>query len=472
MKRVLLILLITTLNEFAFSQQWFPLQDGLSGSDAQNNKVVSMCADTINHYLYVGGYFNQCHSDTGIIAVNNLARWDGNNWSAISLYSDTIFIGIGYGKTITSMVLHNNEIYLTVSNDVSSIYGVFKFDVNTFQSSRIGYFNNSLNCLYFYEDTLYLGGAFTQWKQFTASSWQTGSGVLKWMGSGNQWQQVGGGIAVGGFSEVNALCVHHNKLYAAGIFETAGGTYCKNIACWNDTSWSAVGSGIGFSGQFDCILHALVSYKNKLYAGGDFYMSDGYFANGLGMWNDTAWSATGVNATAVYALKVHGNKLYFGSDGSSLGTWLWDRVTCYDDSVWLSTGTGPTGDVLALEVFNNDLYAGGVFETIDSITNAGFIARYDPTIIQDTTSIIEVKQNEREINVYPNPANEYLTIQLLNNSLPNEIEIADAVGRVVMKTENRKLSIQINIKNLAAGLYFVKVYLQDGEIQVRKFVKQ
>ena len=469
MKKILLLLFLFHF-EICNAQQWFPLQGGLSGNDAQNNKVVSMCADTINHVLYVGGYFNQCDADTGIISVNNLARWDGTNWSQVLVHQGST-MGTGFGKVITAMVLKGTEIVLTISNDADNIYAIVKFNINTLDFSTLGYFNNSLNTLCVYKDTVYVGGKFTQWKPNAASAWQGGSGVLKWMGINNQWLQVGGGISVGGFSEINALCVHHNKLYAAGIFENAGGTYCKNIAYWNDTSWSAVGNGIGFSGQFDCILHALVSYKNKLYTGGDFYMSDGYFANGLGMWNDTTWSATGVNATAVYALKVHGNKLYFGSDGSSLGTWLWDRVTCYDDSVWVSTGIGPTGDVLALEVFNNDLYAGGVFETIDSITNAGFIARYDPTIIQDTTTIFEVKQKDSAINIYPNPAT--TEIKISNLSLEeNQIKIFNLLGQQVkILSMSNQQNHTINISDLPSGIYMLTVS-NNKKISCKKFVKE
>ncbi len=469
MKKILLLLFLFGF-EICSAQQWFPLQGGLSGNDAQNNKVCSLCTDTINHVLYAGGYFNQCHADTGNIIASNIARWDGTNWNQVILHHGT-FSGNGFGQVITSMVLHGSEIYLCVSNNASDIYGVLRFDVNTFEFNNFGTFNNSLNSICFYNDTLYVGGAFTKCDTgyFVDASSPSISRIAKF--DGTQWQQVGTGISGGAVPEVHSLCVHHNKLYAAGIFENAGGTYCKNIACWNDTSWSAVGNGIGFSGQFDCILYSLASYKNKLYAGGYFSVSDGYFANGLGMWNDTTWSATGVSASGVYALKVHGNKLYFGSDGSSLGNWVWDRVTCYDDSVWLSTGTGPTGDVLALEVFNNDLYAGGVFEIIDSITNAGFIARYNPTIIQDTTAIVEVKQKVSALNIYPNPATNEIKISNLSPE-ENQIKIFNLLGQQVKNLSvSNEPNHTINISDLRSGIYMLTVS-NNKKICCKKFVRE
>lgn len=467
MKKNLLFLFLFSF-EICIAQQWFPLQEGLSGLNIQSDKVTALCTDTVHHVLFVAGSF-QYANDT--LLVKNIAKWDGTNWSALITHdTNGIYNGFSGPVLISALVIFHERLFIALNSSLGNV--MVSCSIDSFDVAILGIFNDDINSITVFNDSLIVSGAFTQWKTYyTSSTWYSASGIVKWEG-GAQWQQVGGGISVGGFSEVNALCVHHNKLYAAGIFENAGGTYCKNIACWNDTSWSAVGSGIGFSGQFDCILHALVSYKNKLYAGGDFYMSDGCFANGLGMWNDTTWSATGVNATAVYALKVHGNKLYFGSDGSSLGTWLWDRVTCYDDSVWLSTGTGPTGDVLALEVFNNDLYAGGVFETIDSITNAGFIARYDPTIIQDTTSIVEVKQKISAINIYPNPATNEIKISNLSPKA-TQITIYNLLGAAVsnfQKLANAN-NITLNISDLQVGIYFIHLTYQDGSMAVRKFIR-
>ena len=471
MKKILLLLFLFNF-EICNAQQWFPLQGGLSGNDAQNNKVSSMCADTINHVLYVGGYFNQCHTDTGIVGVNNLARWDGNNWSSISLYNDTVLIGVGYGKVITSMVFHNNEVYLTVSNDGGSIYGVFRFDVNTFQSERIGYFNNSLNSLCFYNDTLYLGGEFTQWRPFSTSSWQSGSGVLKWMGINNQWQQVGGGISVGGFSEVNALCVHHNKLYAAGIFENAGGTYCKNTACWNDTSWSAVGSGIGFSGDFGVILYTLESYHNKLYAGGDFYTSSSGFATGLAIWNDTSWSAAQINPVAVYDLKSIDDKLYLAANWAGVGTaGPWGFISIYNDTTWTVPYKGPRNEVFVIEKFDSSIYVGGKFLGFNDGTLCGYVARYDPTIIQDTTTIFEVKQKDSAINIYPNPAT--TEIKISNLSLEeNQIKIFNLLGQQVkILSMSNQQNHTINISDLPSGIYMLTVS-NNKKISCKKFVKE
>ena len=414
MKKIPLLLFLFSF-EICSAQQWFPLQGGLSGNDAQNNKVASMCNDTINHILYVGGYIDACNADTGNIIASNIARWDGTNWSQLIIHLGT-FSGNGFGQVITSMVLHGSEIYLSVSNTAADIYGVLRFDVNTFEFNNVGTFNNSLNSLCFYNDTLYVGGAFTKCDTgyFVDASSPSISRVAKY--DGTQWQQVGTGISGGAVPEVHALCVHHNKLYAAGIFENAGGTYCKNIACWNDTSWSSVGNGIGFSGQFDCILYSLASYKNKLYAGGDFSHSASGIESGLVVWNDTTWASTGNNPIAVYTLKTIDDKLYLGANwaGVLAFPYLWNFISVYNDTTWKLIPKGPTYEVHAIEKFDSMIYAGGRWIQINDSTPCGYVARYDPTIIQDTTAIVEVKQNASAINIYPNPATNEIKISSLS----------------------------------------------------------
>jgi hypothetical protein len=66
---------------------------------------------------------------------------------------------------------------------------------------------------------------------------------------------------------VGALAVSGGTLYAGGYFATAGGNAANNIAQWNGSSWSALGSGIG---GINPIVNALAVSGGTLYAGGGF----------------------------------------------------------------------------------------------------------------------------------------------------------------------------------------------------------
>src|SRR6266536_75579 len=54
-----------------------------------------------------------------------------------------------------------------------------------------------------------------------------------------------------------------------GVFTIAGGVFATNIAKWNGSSWSALGSGMGYSNSFPDVSALAVSGRDQ-YAGGYF----------------------------------------------------------------------------------------------------------------------------------------------------------------------------------------------------------
>jgi hypothetical protein len=67
----------------------------------------------------------------------------------------------------------------------------------------------------------------------------------------------------------HALCVYDGKLIAGGNFVVANCTLAANIASWDGSSWSPLGSGMNND------VFALAVYDNKLIAGGDFTTAGG-----------------------------------------------------------------------------------------------------------------------------------------------------------------------------------------------------
>ena len=75
----------------------------------------------------------------------------------------------------------------------------------------------------------------------------------------------------------------------------------------------------------------------------------------------------------------------------------------------------------------------------------------------------------KSFKLYPNPANDLITIESINNSNTDfEFEIYNLLGSKVL---NGKSSGQIDISHLANGTYILQIQ-QDNQKQSLKFLKK
>lgn len=74
-------------------------------------------------------------------------------------------------------------------------------------------------------------------------------------------------------------------------------------------------------------------------------------------------------------------------------------------------------------------------------------------------------------NIYPNPAENRLNIDLFSTDAQADLSIVDAMGRIVMNQSLNTASNSIDISSLNKGVYFVKI-TQDGKLMTRKIVKK
>ena len=82
-----------------------------------------------------------------------------------------------------------------------------------------------------------------------------------------------------------------------------------------------------------------------------------------------------------------------------------------------------------------------------------------------STSIIS--QDIEYLNLYPNPASEYINIKSINNI--DEIRIFDIQSRVVFSEKINSKTKRINISKLSTGIYITEVLI-DNIITRKKFV--
>ena len=82
------------------------------------------------------------------------------------------------------------------------------------------------------------------------------------------------------------------------------------------------------------------------------------------------------------------------------------------------------------------------------------------------SSNIENNSNNLSLNLFPNPANEFVNIEI--DYLIDNVQIIDALGKEIkyLNIENNR----INIKNFKSGVYFLKIN-SEGKNFYQKFIK-
>jgi hypothetical protein len=195
--------------------------------------------------------------------------------------------------------------------------------------------------------------------------------ISRWDGS--HWSTLG----LGANSNVNVLvlAVSGGKVYAGGQFTAVANgdgvaVAATNIAVWDGSSWSALGSGV--NGYY---VQALAVSGSNVYAGGFFSQAGGVAANNIAKWNGSSWSALdGGTGSPVAALAVSGNELYAGGDFLAAGSVTAKNIAKWDGSRWSALGSGVNAQVVGLAVSGGDLYAAGNF-TLAGRKAAGYVAK-------------------------------------------------------------------------------------------------
>ena len=113
---------------------------------------------------------------------------------------------------------------------------------------------------------------------------------------------------------------------------------------------------------------------------------------------------------------------------------------------------------------NGDLLIGGGFSEFMGVTHHN--------VVKLTQGFVGLNDRNHKIHlsVYPNPAVETIS---LSSSSPHlkTATVFNAVGQQVLSVAITNNHTQVDVSQLEAGIYFVKVELENGEVGIRKFVK-
>jgi hypothetical protein len=313
---------------------WSPVGQGVGQSSADALAIMT----PFNGSLIAGGHF----AKVGSVTANNIASWNGTTWTPLGTGINELPVG-NYYYDVVALAVYNNELYAAGSFDTAG--------------------NMPAN------------------------------NIAKWNGA--SWAPVGGGVkgyVVSGVdtaqARIDAMTVYNGELYVAGNFYSAGGVVVNNIAKWNGSNWSAVGTGIGTnSGN---TLTALTTWNGLLYAGGHFSHAGSLPATNIASWNGSTWAALGaglepdtVFGIGVKAFTVYNGGLYTGAShldqsyNEVFSISKWNGTSWSDFLGGPDTGVYYTGNLLSLYPFNGDLIAEGTFANIANVSNAGGIALWN-----------------------------------------------------------------------------------------------
>ncbi len=284
--------------------------DGQFGVPGANADVLA--AAIYKGDLIAGGGFSQ----VGGVNANNIAKWDGTNWSPLRG---------GVSWVVTALAVNGPD--------------------------------------------LYVGGYFTMADGIPALR------VAKWDGA--NWSALGSGVN----DMVEALAVRGSDLYVGGQFTSAGGLPARRLAKWDGASWSSVGaltnSHVGCSdGCYDdAAVFALAVHGTDLYVGGRFVYAGGVFTTNIAKWDGTNWSGVGtIMLGQIQALAAARSGVYVGSGGPG-------AIVLWDGTNWSGLGTGLAKDlgppvVHALLPTDKGIYVAGSFSWAGGI-RASNIAQWD-----------------------------------------------------------------------------------------------
>jgi len=206
--------------------------------------------------------------------------------------------------------------------------------------------------------------------EFATAGGNAASCIAKW--DGTAWSALGAGITSTGTPYVYDLAIAPNgDVYVTGDFTAAGGNAAANIAKWDGSSWSALGTGL--TGGVGYAL--AIDPDGTVFVGGEFTAAGGSPASCIAAWDGSAWAALGTGLTGgdtspeCCALVIAPDgTLYAGGIFTAAGGTAANNIAAWDGSAWSALGAGVTGDdipgytVYALACDEEGrLYAGGLF---------------------------------------------------------------------------------------------------------------
>ncbi|MBI4649600.1 MAG: PKD domain-containing protein [Bacteroidia bacterium] len=359
-KKQLSLLFTTLMHSLLFCQTW-NTDFGDSLYNESGGWPIIKDLHAFNNNLYIAANVEFA----GNIRINGICFWDGSNWNNLQ-------DGITTYISSNAIEDYNNEIYLGGGfwevDSVPNTKYLARWDGMNWYSVGNEEISYDIRCMKRHNDDLFVAGIFAL---IGSELYQR---IARWDGA--NWHQLGAGLQ-GGIATPRALAIYNNELVVGGTFYYAGGQLVYFIARWDGAQWHSLNNGV--SGYVTSLIVDTVN--NFLYIGGSSLhgIDDTIPANDIAMWDGERWYALGEGFWCdVLALEMYRGELYAGGCFDSTGNLQVNYISRWDGLKWDTLTCGIYGTVEALEVYNDELYVGGGIHYAGGMKAYGLARWYMP----------------------------------------------------------------------------------------------
>jgi hypothetical protein len=435
MKKSLLLISLLLIVNLYYAQHWVSLAGATVGVEGS-----TLFSDSVTGKLFVGG--NLVTTDGHHSYV--IAAWDGSNW-------DTTYSFRAYDSRITSMVRYQNDLY-TCGFYLNACYkycdGFTRWNGNCWDSLITTHSDDLIQDLCVYNNLLYCVGIIGPIDTIYSAM------VVAW--NGNNFVQ--NGLPHSGSNGPQVCCVYNNEIYFAGAFGDSLGLLYGFVK-FDGTNWSMPYPGFGG------LIYSMAVYNNELYIGGNALANSPN--QNLVKWNGTTLSAVGNEFYGTpLQLRVIGDKLFaVGGIDSADGIPIHDNIAVWDGSHWSDFSNDTINNGLGdIAVYNNEIYIVGAFTMING-DSIGGVAKYQGWYLGER----ELMKNGG-VQIYPNPTNTAITINLQTFTINKTLVVTDVFGKEIYHETLSDINSVIDVSSYAQGVYFITIKGQDNII-TEKFIK-
>lgn len=468
--KTLFSIIILFLSTRACAQLWLPLDEGVSCDEqaAFTSAITNMYYDEANDRIDVIGYFrhnNECEENRGF------AYWDGQNWNSypgtciVPPHSLIQFQGEKY--TVGNIVCESfNVEFCKFQGDAWNLienapsmdgYTLLKEINNKFYIGTmmpedengevpllLEYFPNEDNYvvlakktawevvnfeeLLVYNDSLFIGGKFDSNQSGQPDNRMSNLAKI----SGNTIEKVGQGINYN--SNTYSMCVHRDTLFIGGIFGS------ENFPGFTNEPYVYLiyycnGEIKPYPIQANAYVSTMVSHNDILYLGGWFTQLGDDACYGVGAI---------VNSQAISLNDIQ----FIGGAGFPIEAFA------------------PA--LHKLLVVDDHLYMAGRFEYIGQYGPYGNIAKLS-TPLSEFSKVVEDK-SEWEMKLYPNPADEYITLEIPLGA-KGTLQIFNNLGQLMYQENISQIKTTLPLSHLSPGTYACVIKSPNNTMREKIIVK-